>query len=538
MIRAMLATGTAVSLTAGLVAAPAVAAPKDARSGKVARTSSGDYSNQELSERGKNRRINAKRTGKGSVQGATTLRTKVNKFAPNKKVRLVTTYSSDGTVAGFQGVQAKTVKANEIDEVIAQAEANKNVVAIEEDRPVKVAEVGAQAEPGGGQYYQWALHTLSAQSLWEQSTGQGIKVAILDTGVKADHPDLAGQTLPGKDFMNDGYSANQDPQGHGTHVAGIVAASMNSIGVTGLAPDAKIIPIRVLGASGSGSLSGVANGIREAADRDADVINMSLGATGNSSPTLQSAVEYARSKGVSVVAAMGNNYGHVYSIPGVLPGVIGVASTTSSDARSSFSNYNEFTDVAAPGSGIMSTYPSASYSSLSGTSMATPYAAATVAIALQAARKLNSAATGVGVEQAVLDSAFDLGSTGWDQYFGHGRIDPLAAAYAVSGMAPPTQPKPPQSSPAKPKPAKKKLKMTVKVKRAGAKLRRVTIRSANPVALQVKLTKKVRSKWRTQRTLSLRKRGQVHVRLGAGQYRLHRNATLIHYTLNQLFRVR
>lgn len=538
MIRAMLATGTAVSLTAGLFAAPAVAAPKDTRSGKVARTNSGDYSNQELSERGKNRRINAKRTGKGSVQGAATLRTKANKFAPNKKVRLVTTYSSDGTVAGFQGVQAKTVKANEIDDVIAQAEANKNVVAIEEDRPVKVAEVGAQAEPGGGQYYQWALHRLSARSLWEQSTGQGIKVAILDTGVKADHPDLAGQMLPGKDFVNDGYSANQDPQGHGTHVAGIVAASMNSIGVTGLAPDAKIIPIRVLGASGSGSLSGIAKGIREAADRDADVINMSLGATGSSSPTLQSAVEYARSKGVSVVAAMGNNSGHVYSIPGVLPGVIGVASTTSSDARSSFSNYNEFTDVAAPGSGIMSTYPSASYSSLSGTSMATPYAAATVAIALQAARKLSSAATGVGVEQVVLDSAFDLGSTGWDQYFGHGRIDPLAAAYAVSGMAPPVQSKPPQSSPAKPKPAKKKLKMTVKVKRAGAKLRRVTIRSANPVALKVKLTKKTRGKWRAQRTLSLRKNGQVNVRLGAGQYRLHRNATSAHYTLNQLFRVR
>lgn len=563
MIRATLASGLAVTLAVGFVASPAYSAQSETPAkSKKSRASDRGHENYNLDKRAGNSKIAAQRTGKGSVQGAAGLRAKADRWNPNRQVRLVTSYSVDGTIAGFKGLKVRTVKARDVDDVIAQVEADKTAVAVEEDKPVQAIEASSQSTPGGGQYSQWALTKLQAGQLWQQSTGQGVKVAVLDTGVEANHPDLSGQVLAGKDFMNDGYAANQDPHGHGTHVAGIVAASMNSIGVTGLAPNAKIIPIRVLGADGSGTMSGVANGIYEAADRGADIINMSLGGTGTSSPVVQMAVNYARNKGVSVMAAMGNNGGYVFSIPAVLPGVVGVGSTTNSDGWSNFSNYNEFADVSAPGSSINSTYKNAGYAGMSGTSMATPYAAASLAVSLQAARSVNGSATGLGVEQVLLNTAVDLGASGYDHYFGYGRVNPLAAVTLLTAGAedepeppgsedptpepsPEPQPSPsptPPTSPAPtkpaPKPVKSKVKVTVKINRVRAKLRSVAFRANSVTTVKIKLLKSVRGKWRTQRTLSLGKNRQVNLRLAVGKYRLTRNATATYYQLNQAFRVR
>ncbi len=220
---------------------------------------------------------------------------------------------------------------------------------------------------------QYGLQRISAPTGWTVTTGStGVVIAIIDTGVDTGHSDLAAKLVPGYDFVNNDSNPNDD-NGHGTHCAGIAAAlTNNAVGIAGVDWNARIMGVKVLGASGSGSFSAIANGITWAADNGADVISLSLGGSSGSS-TLENAVNYAAGRNVVIVAAAGNSNTSALSYPAAYAATIAVGSTDQNDARSSFSNFGaSWVDVAAPGTSILSTYPSNRYATLSGTSMATP----------------------------------------------------------------------------------------------------------------------------------------------------------------------
>ena len=212
-------------------------------------------------------------------------------------------------------------------------------------------------------------------------------IAILDSGVTCNHPDLAGKCVsPGKDFINNDDDASDD-HGHGTHVAGIAAASTNNgIGGAGVGYNARVLPVKVLGANGSGPTTAIARGIDWASQQPGvRVINMSLGAElGHSDALMADAVNLARFRGVAVIAAAGNGGTDTFTTPAAEAGVIGICATDPSDQRAPFSNYGPNSKTCAPGTQILSTVKNGSYEAWSGTSMATPGAAGVMALAASA----------------------------------------------------------------------------------------------------------------------------------------------------------
>jgi type VII secretion-associated serine protease mycosin len=301
--------------------------------------------------------------------------------------------------------------------------------------------VRATVSPSNDTYRskQWALTRFHAESVWKKSTGKGVVVAVVDTGVRGSHPDLKGHVLAGYDLLLHRATVT-DYNGHGTHVAGIIAAvAGNKRGVAGLARSARILPVRVLNSQGVGSSDDVANGIIWAADHGADVINLSLGSTESDSAE-QSAVAYAISKNVVVVAAAGNDSCHAGllglgrtkpSYPAAYPDVLGVGAISSNGSLASYSDCGSWVDVVAPGTGIVSTMiakpdpelgcGTSGYCTLSGTSMATPYAAAAAALEIQ---KLGKGWKQATVRSRLQSSADDLGASGRDNSSGYGVIDP------------------------------------------------------------------------------------------------------------------
>lgn len=275
--------------------------------------------------------------------------------------------------------------------------------------------------------YQWNMRITGANVAWDTWKGNSsVTIAIIDSGVSLNHPDLVGKIVAGYDFVENDSNPT-DEHGHGTHVAGIAAATTNNAtGVAGVDWNARIMPIRVLDASGSGFSSDVADGIYWAVGNGAKVINMSLGDTAFSQ-TVQNAIDYAYEEGVTVVAAAGNSGNSIPMYPAAGAHVISVAATDSGDNRASFSNYNNNVDVAAPGLSIASTYWSASsgnsYVLMSGTSMASPHVAGLAS--LLASR--NPAWTPAQIETAIETSATDRGTAGKDPYYGYGRININAA---------------------------------------------------------------------------------------------------------------
>ena len=274
---------------------------------------------------------------------------------------------------------------------------------------------------------QWALDRVSFESAWTITQGQGVKVAVIDSGVRGDHQDLAGTVLPGIDFVSPGGNGWNDRNGHGTHVAGIIAAAANNgVGVAGGAPRVKILPVRVLAADGSGSSENVARGIVWAVDHGARVINLSLGGP-DPSPGTEVAIEYANSRGVIVLAAAGNGaqQGNRPSYPAAFPETVAVGAVDSNLSRAYFSNFGSYLDIAAPGMHVLSTYGLGrnAYAYMNGTSMATPYASATAALVVA----VNPALSANGIRTAIQHTAIDLGPPGPDVDFGSGLINPHAA---------------------------------------------------------------------------------------------------------------
>lgn len=281
------------------------------------------------------------------------------------------------------------------------------------------------------------MSIINAPAMWafegKCALGEGITVAVIDTGVDLDHPDLWVNMVNGRTYVA-GTSTPNDDQGHGTHVAGAVAAAMNGYGVLGVAPRAKIMPIKVLDKDGRGYISDVAAAIRWAADNGADVINLSLGGTSATSLE-EDAINYATSRGVLVIAAAGNcgnssyaangcSYEDQPSYPAAFTNAMAVASTTSINTQSTFSTQGSYVEIAAPGSSIYSTYLNGSYHTSSGTSQATPHVAGLAA----AVWSLNPLLTNSQVRTILIDTVVDLGAAGRDEAYGYGRIDAYAAA--------------------------------------------------------------------------------------------------------------
>lgn len=303
----------------------------------------------------------------------------------------------------------------------------------------------AQLIPNDPYYPQtWGPKAIEAEAAWDKVSSTqraGVTIAILDTGVNASHEDFAGRMVPGYNFV-DNTSNTNDLQGHGTHVAGIAAAvANNSKGIAGIAGGSKIMPVKVLGDNGSGSYSAIIAGIKYATDHGADVINMSLGGPGTST-AMQDAVNYALQRGVHVVAASGNSNSAVV-MPGNLQGVITVGAIESTGTRASYSNYGPQLDVMAPGSQILSTYigGSTKYSTMSGTSMATPFVTGVIGLLEAINPKLSPSA----IESMVRQSAKDLGVSGFDNMTGYGLINTNKAvdlALRSVGTAPSPTPSP------------------------------------------------------------------------------------------------
>lgn len=303
-------------------------------------------------------------------------------------------------------------------------------------------------DPGFGS--QWGMTKIEAPSAWNISHGSAdITIAVIDTGVDLDHPDLAGKLwvntdeipangldddfngyiddVNGYDFYNlDAFP--DDDNSHGSHVAGIAAAATNNgVGVAGVSWGAKIMALKALNYNGNGSTADLAEAVYYAVDNGAKVINMSLGIPWTSwpcnYPDIETAFTYAVNHNVLLVVAAGNDGKYGVSCPGAYDQAMAVGSTDSSDNRSSFSNYGPRLDIAAPGSSIYSTWSNGTYGTKSGTSMATPYVAGLAALVWGMAPNMTAAQ----VRQAIESTADDLGPPGWDIYYGYGRINAFAA---------------------------------------------------------------------------------------------------------------
>jgi thermitase len=268
---------------------------------------------------------------------------------------------------------------------------------------------------------------VDAVEAWNVTTGNGIKVAVLDSGVASDNPDINPKVVARANFS--GASTNEDNYGHGTHVAGIVAATANNtIGVAGVCPGCTILAGKVLNDSGVGSSSGLANGINWAVSNGAKVINMSIGV--RASRTLEAAVNNAWNQGVVLVAAAGNGGNQTKIYPGAYPNVIAVAATDNADAKASFSTYGaSWVDIAAPGVNVYSTFPnhtfvlgtqnnrSFGYDVGNGTSMSSPIVAATAALAWSS----HPGITQTSVRAKVESTADKISGTG--TYWANGRVN-------------------------------------------------------------------------------------------------------------------
>lgn len=262
--------------------------------------------------------------------------------------------------------------------------------------------------------YQWGLKKPGFQDAWSRTRGSGVDVAVVDTGAAVGHVDLRRKVAEARDIVNDDGTV-RDLSGHGTHVAGIVAARTdNRKGVAGGCPNCKLLVAKVFDGKNTGTVARFAEGIRWSADHGAEVINLSF-VHPLPSTVEKNAIDYARNKGAVVVAAAGNKDTNDPTYPAASPGVIAVAATNKDDKRASFSNYGNWVDVAAPGVKILSTIPRG-YASWSGTSMATPHVSALAALLASQGRGREN------IEDRITSTAVDLGPNGRDPYYGAGRI--------------------------------------------------------------------------------------------------------------------
>lgn len=331
-------------------------------------------------------------------------------------------------------------------QVPAQAEA-RVIAALSKNPNIEFAELDyiatANLTPNDPFYNsnQWHLPSISAPTAWDTTTGSTSTIlAVVDTGAQASHPDLAGRCLQGYDFVNNDTDASDD-EGHGTGTSGAAAATGNNgIGMAGVSWGSRILPVKVLDATGSGSYSAIASGINYSADQGAKVINLSLGGSLSSS-TLQSAVNYAWNKGALLIAAAGNNGTSQTVYPAGCSNVVAVSAINPANVITSWSSYGSFVDLCAPGENIGTLqpdfFPGGGYVVASGTSFSSPIVAGVACLALAA----NPALKNYHLVSLLTRNADDLGAAGYDTYYGAGKVNArrvVAAAPLVDTVVPTT----------------------------------------------------------------------------------------------------
>jgi hypothetical protein len=322
---------------------------------------------------------------------------------------------------------------------IANLQKRPEIAYVEEDVKMSIVQTSSQTMA-------WGVHRIDAEKVWPTNTGAGQDVAILDTGIDFDHPDLQANVrggiyfagwiideLFGKDGSTNPADWN-DGHGHGTHCAGIVAAINNEIGAVGVAPGANLWGVKVLGDDGSGYTSDIIQGIQWCTTHGIEVASMSFGGGGTAS--LQSACQAAYDAGVLLVAAAGNDYGGPVTYPAAYSSVLAVSAVGQNPDGSiylaGFSNVGPQIELAAPGVNIYSTFKDGGYQTWSGTSMACPHVAGTAALVWATGLSSPSA-----VRAQMCNTAEDLGTAGWDASYGYGLVDAEAAA---GGGTPPDAP--------------------------------------------------------------------------------------------------
>lgn len=283
--------------------------------------------------------------------------------------------------------------------------------------------------------YEWDIGYTESNKAWSLiNQKREVKVAVVDTGVDYNHVDLKNRVIKGLgyNFVNDTSDA-MDDNSHGTHVAGIIAAEANNkqgiSGITG-SLDVKIIPVKVLNSKGEGQSDIIAKGIEYAADKGADIINLSFGCD-EESTDIEDAIQYARNKGAFVVAAAGNdNENCDNSSPAGEAGAYTVAAINTSYRKAYFSDYGNSVKIAAPGEEIVSTVPGNKYEAWDGTSMAAPVVSGIAAMV----KAEDPSITPSEMEDILNKSAVDIMQKGKDQYTGYGLVDAYKAVLLEKTM--------------------------------------------------------------------------------------------------------
>jgi len=339
--------------------------------------------------------------------------------APTEKVRVIIGFkgASDAALVNAHGGEVTSqyqyvsaIAASLPPKAIVALQKNPNVAYVEPDFEVQA--IGKPVKPTPSptptptQSTPWGIAKINAPAVWDNGVeGLGIKVAVLDTGIDTNHADLS--VAGGAYFVRTVRSYNDD-NGHGTHCAGIIAAKDNAIGVVGVAPLVSLYAVKVLDRTGSGYLSWIMSGIEWSIANDMDVISMSFGSTGTV-PAYETMINTAYGEGIVLVAAAGNSGSGTDTVnyPAKYSKVIAVGATDDKDVIAYFSSTGPSLSVVAPGVAIRSTYKGNSYATMSGTSMACPHAAGTVALMLSK----NNELTPLQVKEALQNTAVKIGST-------------------------------------------------------------------------------------------------------------------------------
>jgi len=291
-------------------------------------------------------------------------------------------------------------------------------------KPTSTPKPTATPTPTPMQTLPWGVDRIDAELIWATTSADLIKVGIIDTGIDIKHPDLKDNLKGGVNTIR-ATSSYTDDNGHGTHVAGIVGALNNTIGVVGVGPQIDLYGVKVLDRRGSGYLSDVIEGLDWAVQNRMQVVNVSLG-TSSDVQSFREAVQRVNSAGIVQVAAAGNS-GAAVIFPAAYPEVIAVSATDNTDTIASWSSRGLEVDLAAPGVNIYSTYKGSKYTTLSGTSMASPHVAGAAALVLSVPSKcdynFDSVCSPAEVQQRLEATAEDIGVSGRDDLYGYGLVD-------------------------------------------------------------------------------------------------------------------